>query len=160
MIVNRLKVDLGKKYHKGFDGHKRINGRKRHIMVDSLGLILATHVSAANVQDRDMLSVLCHKMKGRFPRMHSVFADSGYEGRQNKTFLKFGWFLKITKRPRKTKGMKGVFKVIQKRWIVERTFSWLGIFRRLSVDFEVSPKSAEAFIHIAAISMSLKKLNE
>ena len=160
MIANPLKVDRGKKYSKGFDGHKRINGRKRHIMVDTLGLIVAAHVTAANAQDRDVLTSLCHKVKGSFPRLHSIFADGGYEGRQNQTFLKFGWLLKITKRPRKVKGEKGIFKPIQKRWIVERTFAWLGIFRRLSVDVEISPKSAEAFIHLASISICLNRLNQ
>lgn len=127
-------------------------------MVDTLGLILSTHVTAANVQDRDTLKVLCEKMKGLFPRMHSIFADFGYEGRQNSTLLNFGWLLRIVKRPRKTEGEKGEFKVVHKRWIVERTFAWLGIFRRLAVDFETSPKMAEAFIQAAAISISLKKI--
>ena len=127
-------------------------------MVDTLGMPLSVHVTAANVQARDMLQALCSKMQNRFPRMHSILADWGYEGRQNRTYLEFGWLLKITKRPRKKKGQKGMFQVIPKRWIVERTFAWLGIFRRLAIDFEVTTKSAEAFIHIAAISIALKKL--
>lgn len=70
-------------------------------------------------------------MSGRFPRMHSLFADSGYAGRQNKTLLGLGWMLHVLKRPTKKAREKGVFIPVQKRWLVERTFSWLGIFRRL-----------------------------
>lgn len=117
------------------------------------------HVTAANAQDRDILKFLCQKMKDRYPRLHSIFADSGYEGRQNSIFLDFGYLLKIAKRPYKKQGIKGEFKVMPKRWIVERTFAWLGIFRRLAVDFETTVKMAEAFIQIAAISLCLNKIH-
>ena len=125
--------------------------------MDTHGHILSIHVTAANLQDRDMIQALGEKMSGRFPRLHTLFADSGYEGRQNKTFLQFGWLLSIVKRPPKKTGEKGVFTPVHKRWIVERTFAWLGIFRRLAVDFETSPHMAEASIQIAAISLAIKK---
>lgn len=156
-IASRLKADRGKKDAKGFDGYKRVNGRKRHIIVDTLGLILSTVVTAANVQDRDALKLLCNKMKGLYPRMSRIFADFGYEGRQNSTLLSFGWLLSITKRPRKQE--PATFQVIHKRWIVERTFAWLGCFRRLSIDYETSPSSAEAFIMLANIHICLKRIS-
>lgn len=157
LTVNRSKADQEKKEAKGYDGHKKINGRKRHIIVDTLGHVLSVHVTAANHQDRDMIQVLGEKMKDRFPRMQTLLGDSGYEGRQNKTLLQFGWLLSIVKRPHKKPGEKGVFKPIHKRWIVERTFAWLGIFRRLAVDFETTPHMAEACIQVAAIALALKK---
>lgn len=127
-------------------------------MVDTLGFILSVHVTGAHIQDRDMVQVLGEKMQKRFPRLHSVFADFGYEGRQNQTLLRFGWLLKVVKRPRANTQEKGKFHVLPKRWIVERTFAWLGIFRRLSVDFETSPQMAEAFLQIAAIAITLKNI--
>jgi putative transposase len=100
-IANRLKATQEKKQSKGFDGHKRINGRKRHIIVDSLGFLLSVCVTAANIQDRQALPDLCTKMKGKFPRMRLIFADSGYEGRQNNVLLDFGWLLSVVRRPNK-----------------------------------------------------------
>lgn len=125
-------------------------------MVDTLGLILSTVVTAANVQDRDGLRLLCDKMKGCYPRMVRIFADFGYDGRQNTTFLNFGWLLNIVKRPRKQ--APGTFQVLHKRWIVERTFAWLGCFRRLSIDYETTPSSAEAFIMLANINICVKRI--
>ena len=86
LTVNRSRVDLEKKEAKGFDGHKRINVRKRHIIVDTLGFMLSIHVAGANQQDRDVLKILGEKMRSHFPYLHSIFADSGYEGRQNQAF--------------------------------------------------------------------------
>ena len=123
-----------------------------------MGFVLSAHVTGAHVQDRDRVQVLGGKMQKRFARLHSIFADFGYEGRQNQTLLRFGWLLKVVKRPRANAEEKGKFHVLPKRWIVERTFAWLGTFRRLSVDFETSPKMAEAFIQVAAISITLKKI--
>lgn len=127
-------------------------------MVDTLGFILSVHVTGANLQDRDMIEVLGEKMRHRFPRIHAIFADCGYEGRQNKTFLKFGWLLNVVRRPQKALQIEKGFRVLPKRWIVERTFGWLGIFRRLAVDVEVLTTMAEAFIQIAAIALILKKI--
>ena len=150
---------MEKKIAKGYDGYKKINGRKRHLLVDTLGLILSVHVGPANDQDRDILDVLCSKIKGLYPRMERIFGDSGYQGRENKTLLNHGWLLSISKRPLKKKGEKGVFQVVPKRWIVERTFAWLGAFRRLSVDRETHPKTSEAFIILANISLALNKIS-
>ena len=90
--------------------------------------------------------------------MHTIFADCGYDGRQNSTLLNFGWLLSIKKRPRKKKEERGTFKVIHKRWIVERTFAWLGCLRRLAVDYETTPASSEAFIRLANINICIKRI--
>jgi putative transposase len=133
-----------------------VNGRKRHIAVDTLGLILAVVVTAANVQDRDGLRLLCFKMQGFFPRVHAILADAAYQGRHNFTFLHFGWLLQIIRRCDTKPG----FNVLPKRWIVERTFSWLGIQRRLAKDYEVSTHMSEAFIMLANIRLCLKRINK
>jgi len=115
-------------------------------------------VTGTNVQDRDMIQILGEKMARHVPRMHSLFDDCGYEGRQNKTLLRLGWLLKVVRRPTKKQGEKGKFPPVHKRWILERAFAWLGIFRRLAVDFEASPKIAEVFIQVAAIAIALRKI--
>jgi len=158
LTANRLRHAPQKKEAKGYDGYKKVNGRKRHILVDTLGFIMTVKVTSAGVQERDVLEELCEKIRDIFLRLHTIFADGGYEGRQNKIFLKFGWLLHITRRPNKKANEKGVFSVLPKRWIVERTFAWLGLFRRLSVDYELSSSSAEAFIKIANISLLLNRL--
>jgi putative transposase len=127
-------------------------------MVDTLGLILATKVTSAGIQDRDMVIPLGEKMKKWCPRAITILADSAYEGRQNQATLQLGCLLNITKRPRTKQGTKGIFTVIPKRWVVERTFAWLGCFRRLAVDYEVLPKMSEAFIMISCIVICLKRL--
>lgn len=128
------------------------------MMVDTLGLILSTKVTSAHIQDRDMVIPLGEKMKKWCPRVETILGDSAYDGRQRQATLKLGCLLSIIKRPKKAKGEKGIFKVLPKRWVVERTFAWLGCFRRLSVDYEVLPKSSEAFIMIACIVICLKRL--
>ncbi len=85
-----VKSRSGKKISKGFDGYKCINGRKRHIMVDTLGLILATKVTSAGIQDRDMVIPLGEKMKKWCPRVETILADSAYDGRQNQATLQLG----------------------------------------------------------------------
>jgi len=128
-------------------------------MVDTLGLILAAKVTSAGVQDRNLVIPLGQRMKKDCPRVQTILADSAYEGRQRQATLQLGCLLNITKRPRTKQGEKGVFTVIPKRWVVERTFAWLGCFRRLSIDYEVSPKTSEAFIMIACIVICLKRLS-
>ena len=131
-----------------------MNGRKRHIMVDTLGLLMHVWVSAANIQDRDGLKYMIDHMKGIFTRLKIIFADQAYSGAQNYTFLNLRCLLQIIKNLNNQKG----FTVLPKRWIVERSFAWLGGYRRLNRDYEVNPKMSEAFIILPNISISLKKL--
>jgi transposase len=154
-IVNRLKPDRQKNQGKGFDSVKNVNGRKRHIGVDTLGLIWAIVVTAANIQDRDGLKLLCLKMKGLLPRLYAILADAGYQGLHNFTFLHYRWLLQIIRR----RDTKPGFNVLPKRWIVERTFAWLGIQRRLAKDYEVSTHMSEAFIMLTNIRICLKRIH-
>ena len=132
-----------------------MNGRKRHIMVDTLGLLMYISVSAANVQDRDGLKHIVDNIKGVYSRLRIIFSDQAYSGVQNYVFLNLRCLLQIIKNLGDKKG----FHVLPERWIVERSLSWLGGYRRLNRDYEVNPRISEAFITLANINISLKKLN-
>ena len=140
----------------GYDGNKKVHGRKRHILVDTLGLLLAVLVTAANVDDRAGAKQLFTATESlSWKRMKLVWADGGYQG-DLITWLKssLGWLLTIVhKRPDQVG-----FEVLPKRWIVERTFAWLNRQRRLSKDYECLPETSEAFIYVAMIRIMLKKL--
>jgi transposase len=142
---------------RGFDAAKLIKGRKRHILVDTLGLLLSVVVHRADIDERKgagfVLNRLC-KQKKLLPRLSVIFADGGYSG-EFEAFVRknFRWMLQIVRKPL---GIK-TFQVLPKRWIVERTFSWLTAHRRLSVDYERKIKSSEAMIHIAMIRLMIKQ---
>ena len=132
-----------------------MTGRKRHIAVDTLGLLLAVVVHAANIQDRTGAKPLLTKLLGRFPRLWVIWADGGYTGKLLTWALVVGgWVIDIVKRPEGSQG----FAVLPKRWIVERTFAWLGRCRRLSKDYEARPETSEAVIYVAMIHLMLKRL--
>src|SRR3954449_689180 len=142
---------------RGKDAHKRVSGRKRHVVVDTLGLILAVAVHAADIQDRDGAKLVLGQIKGRFPRLKKILADGIYNGGIAEWTLKFrGWLLEIVPKPERKKGEP--FKVMKWRWIVERTFAWLGRYRRLSKDYERQPASSEALIYVAMIHLMLRRL--
>jgi putative transposase len=132
-----------------------VSGRKRHLVVDTLGLLLAVVVHAASVQDRDGAKLVLAKLVGRFPRLWVLWADGGYAGALLVWALVVGgWVIDLVKKPEGTT----TFAVLPKRWIVERTFAWLGRSRRLSKDYEALPATSEAWIHIAMIHLMLKRL--
>lgn len=134
-----------------------MKGRKRHIVVDTLGLLLRCVVHPANVQDRDGAKLVLEDLAERFPRLRKVWADGGYTGQlveQAKTWGK--WVLEIVKRPESLQG----FQVLPHRWIVERTFAWLGRFRRLSKDYEALAETSETMIRLAMIRLMLRRLAE
>lgn len=144
---------------RGYDGGKKIKGRKRHIVVDTLGLLLAVVVTSAAVDDAAAAPQLCAQLERRdFPRLEVVWADSKYhsyalyawKARQRS----LPWKLEIVSRPRAAVG----FVVIPKRWTVERTFAWLGRSRRLSKDYERRTDSSEAMIQLSSIHLLLKRL--
>jgi transposase len=141
---------------RGFDAGKRIKGRKRHIVVDTLGLMVGLMVHSADIQDRDGAPDLLKSIRHRWPWLLHIFADSGYAGpKLKKPLQKIGkWTLEIIKRSDKAKG----FLLLPRRWVVERTFAWLGRCRRLAKDFEKSIASAEAWIMIAHIRMLTRRL--
>lgn len=112
-------------------------------------------VHPANVQDRDGAKLVIGKIKGLFPRLHLIWADGGYAGKLIDWVKEFGgWVLQIVKR---TDDMKG-FVVLPRRWVVERTFGWLGRCRRLSKDYEQTIESSEAMIYIAMIGLMARRL--
>lgn len=141
---------------RGYDAGKKITGRKRHIAVDTLGLILAVVVHAASWQDQDGACFLLMKLKRTCPRLKVLFADSAYgrSGLPAWVQATFGWFLQTVLRP---VGIKG-FVVLPKRWIVERTFAWLMRYRRHARDYERTTQSSEAMIYIAMIGLMSKRL--
>ncbi|MBC7226963.1 MAG: IS5 family transposase [Thermoflexales bacterium] len=140
---------------RGYDAAKKVNGRKRHLLVDTLGLLLMVIVHAANIQDRDGAKLLLEKAQGRFPRLRLIWADGGYAGKLIDWVKSFcHWVLEIVKRSDAVKG----FQVLPHRWVVERTFGWLGRYRRLSKDYEGLPENSEAMIYIAMIHLMLRRL--
>jgi putative transposase len=132
-----------------------VSGRKRHLAVDTLGLLLAVVVHPADFQDRDGLWLLLARMAHRFARLVRLIADGGYAGRMEQIVPRvFGWTLQIVKRSAGTRG----FVVLPKRWIVERTLAWIGRSRRLSKDYEERPESSEALIYLSMIHLMLRRL--
>src|SRR3954471_9968264 len=134
---------------RGFDGHKRVKGRKRHILVDTLGIPIASRVEPANMSDRVAGARLLNGLSPLFPKIRTVIADAGHESRKLARQLQRdeGWELRIVKRN------QSAFKITGLTWIVERTFAWLGRNRRLSKDYEYCVQTSEAMIDIAVIRL-------
>jgi putative transposase len=141
---------------RGYDGGKKVTGRKRHVVVDTLGLLLAVVITPANVQDYDGAKLVFDKIGRKFPAMKTIYADSIYvcNGLVNWLYCRWLRFLEIVKRPAGCRR----FVVLAKRWIVERTFAWLSRCRRLSKDYERLPAVSETWIHISMIHRMLRRL--
>lgn len=140
---------------RGFDAGKKINGRKRHLLVDTLGLLMAVCVTTACVQDRDGIKKLLKTFGVHRKKLHKIWVDGGYRGEIIEWVKsKFRLCLEVVLRSDDIKG----FVVLPKRWIVERTFSWLNNHRRLSKDYERYPKTSETMIQIAMIRLMLRRL--
>jgi transposase len=140
----------------GFDAGKKVTGRKRHILVDTLGLLLNVVVHPANVQDRDGARlVLDRRTRRLFPFIERIFADAGYQGANTAAAIaKTGsWKLEIVKRNQPHR-----FVVLPKRWIVERTIGWFNRCRRLAKDWECLNRSALAFLRWSSIRLMLRRL--
>jgi putative transposase len=145
---------------RGVDVHKQTPGRKRHVIVDTLGLIWMVLVHSAGIPDgtggKSVLQRLFDQIKGvsynRHCRLSKIWADGAYEDIVEWVKLFLGWTLEIVRRPPDAHG----WIVLPKRWVVERTFGWLGRYRRLSRDFEHTVKSSEAMVYIASIRRMLK----
>jgi putative transposase len=141
---------------KGFDAGKKVKGRKRHLLVDTLGLLIAVVVTGANVQDYHGAKPVLEKVKGRCPRLKVVWVDGIYEKEWLVSWVasECGWKLEVIKRTDNTKG----FKLLPKRWVVERTFAWLGRYRRLSKDYERELETSEAMVQLAMIDNMIERL--
>lgn len=142
--------------NRGIDGNKKVNGRKRQLLVDTNGRIWGASVHAANIHDGigalDMLDGLNESVKYR---LEKILADQGYRGKYAKMVASLGFKFETPIAIKNTRG----FVVAAKRWVVERTFAWLNFFRRIIVDYEHTKQSAVSFIKLANISMVLSKIN-
>jgi putative transposase len=140
---------------RGYDAGKQVKGRKRHILVDTLGLLLVVVVTVASVQDRDGARLVFRRLKGVGKKLRLIWVDGAYRGQLLAWVVAHCQFLL---RPvLRTDTQKG-FVVLPKRWIVERTWAWLNQYRRLSKDYEVLPSSSEAMIYIAMTRLMLRRL--
>lgn len=139
----------------GYDGAKLVKGHKRHVLVDTLGLLLQVVVSAANMSEKAGALLILEKIVGQFPRLLKVFADGGYEGKKfaQKVKDEHHLDLEVVKR----KQSKG-FHILPWRWIVERTLAWLVRHRRLTIDYEALPATSEAFIYAAMVRIMVRRL--
>ncbi len=141
----------------GYDAGKKIKGKKRHCLVDTMGLLLHVIVHAADIQERDGGVLTLATLFGRYPFLRKLFADGGYQGPQFQQGVKAvlpQLVVEIIKRTDKAKG----FEVLPRRWVVERTIAWLNRCRRLAKDFENLNSTAVAFIKLASIRLMLRKL--
>lgn len=139
----------------GYDAGKKIKGRKRHILTDTCGFLIFVLVHSAHIQDRDGAVDVLKAIRYRFPWLRHIFADGGYAGQKLRDALaRMGvWNIEIIKRSDTAKG----FKVLPRRWVVERTFAWLGRCRRLAKDWEKSIESSTAWALIASIRMITRR---
>jgi putative transposase len=153
----------------GYDGAKKLSGRKRHLLVDTLGLVVKAVVQSADRQDRASAPGLLLSVADTLPRLELVWADSAYVGPlQTWVWETLGWRLQIVERP----GGRGQwlradqeppvrapgFQLLPRRWVVERTFAWIGRNRRMSRDYEFLPATSEAWIYLSMIRLMLKRL--
>lgn len=158
---------------RGYDGGKKVKGRKRHILTDTLGLLLAVVVHAADIPDRDGARLVLQKAAGSLHRLRLIWVDSGYRGALlDWAKEKFGWTLQVVQHawaavatvyavegqepPAKPVG----FQVLPKRWIVERTFAWLSLHRRTSKDYELLPETSEAVVLAVMVRLMVRRLAE
>lgn len=138
---------------RGYDAGKKVTGRKRHLLVDTLGLLLLVVVHAANLQDRDGAKLVCLRATRQYPRLRLIWADGGYRGKL------VGWVATVCQWTLTIVKQRGTgFQVLPKRWIVERTFAWLLRFRRLSKDYEFLTETSEAMIQVAMIDLMVRRL--
>src|SRR5215217_4315442 len=170
---------------RGYDGGKKVKGRKRHILVDTEGLVLKAKVHSAKVMDYEGIKTLLHRVQRRFPRLSHLWVDAGYRGEEKGAeWVKktLGWSVDVVERARKAApeevlkswarewAKEGVkvdwehllppkgFQVLPRRWVVERTFSWIEQNRRMSKDYERLCASGEALVYAAMIRLMVRRL--
>ena len=141
---------------RGFDAGKKIKGRKRHILTDTIGLPVGMIVHPADIQDRDGAPSLLARVRNSFPWLRHVFADGGYAGEKLQDALENlgDWTIEIVKRSDIAKG----FVLLPRRWVVERTFAWLNRNRRLAKDVEATIESAISWLYIASVKLMSRRL--
>jgi putative transposase len=137
----------------GYDAGKKIKGRKRHIVVDTMGNLLSAEVHSASLQDRESALTVLTKAKQKYHQLQTSFADGGYSGKLEQTAKnKLGIDLKIVKK------IKDTFQVLPKRWIVERTLAWINNDRRNSKDYEYTAFSSETMLQLSMIKVGLNRI--
>jgi transposase len=141
---------------RGYDAGKKINGRKRHIITDTAGHLVAAKVHSADIQDRDGAPALLASIRSLFPWLRHVFADGGYAGdKLTMALARHGqWRIEIVKRSDRSTG----FYVLPRRWVVERTFAWLNRNRRLAKDFETTITSSQTWVYLASVQLLARRL--
>ena len=140
--------------HRGIDGNKKVNGRKRHIMVDVRGRIYQAHIHAANLHDSPQGVNLLDSSVSYLDRLEAIMADKSYRGTFADAVELLGIDFMVPERPDNTKG----FVIEAKRWVVERTFAWLNFYRRTVIDYEHTPESSAMFLLLANLSMCLWRI--
>jgi transposase len=140
---------------RGVDGNKKINGRKRQILVDILGRLWKVKVHAAHLHDSPQGVDLLDELLEEIPRLEKIMADKSYRGTFAQAVEKIGLVFEVPHRPEGTVG----FAVEAKRWVVERTFAWLNFFRRVVMDYERTPQSAQSFLLLANISIVIWRID-
>lgn len=136
----------------GYDAGKKIKGRKRHIVVDTLGNLLAVQTHSASIADRAYAYILLEKTKQKYPQLKLSYADGGYSGAlEQKALSGLGMQIQIVKKP------KEGFKILPRRWVVERTLAWISNDRRNAKDYEFSPLSSETMTHLSFIKTILNR---
>jgi len=170
---------------RGYDGGKKVKGRKRHLLVDTEGFVLQAKVHSAKIMDYEGIKALLDRAKGLFPRLSHLWLDAGYRGEDKGgdwVQKRLGWGVEIVRRPRRAApeevlmawakqwAKKGVpvdwqellpprgFQVLPRRWVVERTFAWISHNRRMSKDYERLAQTSEAFIYVAMSHLMLRRL--
>ena len=159
---------------RGYDGAKKVTGRKRHLLVDTQGFILKVKVHRADIGERDGAKLLLQGLASVYQRMQLIWVDSGYSGRPFQAWCKqqLNWRVEVVKHgwadilkhgvwlpaDAPTPVIPSGFHVLPRRWVVERTFAWLGFYRRLSKEYEYLPESSEAYIYAAMSDLMLRRL--
>jgi len=141
---------------RGYDAGKKVKGRKRHILTDTGGLLVGGVVHTADIQDRDGAPDVLASIRFSFPWLRHVFADGAYAGEKLETALKGKgqWTFEIIKRSDTAKG----FELLPRRWVVERTFAWIGRNRRLAKDFEETIESSTAWLMLASVQLMARRI--
>jgi putative transposase len=141
---------------RGYDAAKRVHGRKRHVVTDTQGFVLAAQVHPANIQDPHGAVPLLRSLRQSFPELAHILADRVYRGEQLRQAIGDcgPWTIQIVERPPGSKG----FQLLPRRWVVERSFAWLGRSRRLAKDFEATTASATAWLHLANLRLISRRL--
>jgi putative transposase len=141
---------------RGFDNGKKVKGRKRHILVDTLGLLLIVVVTAASLSDQAGARKIFQHMGGICQKLRKVWVDGTYRGAEWTSWVKEHYHI-VLESVTRAEGQKG-FAVLPHRWVVERTLAWLNQSRRLSKDYEALPSTSEAFVYVAMTRLMLKRL--